>query len=70
MDAGLGKEILVDAGLGEKKIDIPDIDCTATNFHTLLIEAFPKLVDAGGFELMRCIANSAVPLSTSVHFSF
>ena len=62
------KEVLVDAGLGEKKVDIPDIDCTAEEFHKILTEAFPKLSGAGGFELLRCVANSRLlePLSTSV----
>ena len=46
------KEVLVEVGqgLGEKKVDIPDIECTANEFHSLLIEVFPKLVDAGGLQ--------------------
>ena len=58
------KEVLVDAGLGY----IPDIDCTTEEFHKILTEAFPKLSGAGGFELLRCVANSRLlePLSTSV----
>ena len=38
------KEILVEAGLGEKKVTIPDVDCTRNEFHTLLLKTFPKLV--------------------------
>ena len=52
------KEKLVEAGLGEKKVVIPDIDCTASEFKELLLNQFPKLHDAGGFELLRCISNS------------
>lgn len=52
------KERLVEAGLGEKKILVPDIDCSASDFKELVIHTFPKLRDAGGFELLRCLSNS------------
>lgn len=52
------KEDLLLAGLGEKKVVIPDVDCTIQDFHDVLLEAFPKLKDAGGFELLRCMPNS------------
>ena len=52
------KEVLVEAGLGEKKVDIPDIDCSASEFQQQLMNVFPKLKHAGGFELLRCISNS------------
>ena len=59
---------MVEAGLGEKIIDIPDIDCSSAEFHHQIIQVFPKLKDAGGFELMRCMYNSKLlePLSPTV----
>ena len=65
------KEVLVAAGLGEKKVEIPDVNCSAHEFHQLLIKAFPKLERSGGFELLRCLANSKVlePLSSSISMS-
>ena len=52
------KEDLLLARLGEKKIVIPDVDCTTLLFHDVLVEAFPKLKNAGGFELLHCIPNT------------
>ena len=49
------KEELIEAGLGEKSVFIPDVECSAQEFKETLITEFPKLADAGGFELMRCI---------------
>jgi hypothetical protein len=49
--------ILEEAGLGEKKITIPG-DCGSELFRKAMVEAFPKLGGAGGFELLRCLANS------------
>ena len=48
------KEVLVEAGLGEQKVDIPDVDCSPKEFQEQLIKAFPKLKSSGGFELLRC----------------
>ena len=53
-------QVLLEAGLGEKKISFPDIDCNAEAFRDKLLEEFPKLKGGGGFELMRCGANSRV----------
>ncbi len=47
------KETLVEAGLGEKKIMVPDIDCGAAEFRELLLTK-----DGGGFELLRCVSNT------------
>lgn len=43
-------------------------DLTAQAFHNELTRSFPKLEDAGGFELMRCLPNSRQlePISYSV----
>lgn len=63
------KEVLINAGLGEQKVDIPDIECSAEVFRQHLIKAFPKLEDAGGFELMRCLANSKFLETLSSHIA-
>ena len=52
------REMLVKAGLGEKKVVFPNIACSAEEFKSIFIKAFPKLNGCGGFELMRCIPNS------------
>ena len=52
------KMVLEEAGLGEKVVTIPDIDCTPDTFHKLLLTAYPKLREGGGFELMRCLPQS------------
>ena len=65
------KEVLVQAGLGEKEIEIADVDCSHQAFHEQLVEAFPKLASSGGFELLRCVANSRLlePISSSIAIS-
>ena len=35
------QEILKLAGLGEKKVQIPDVDCTSEEFHEALTKSFP-----------------------------
>ena len=62
------KEKLVNAGLGERAICIPDIECSSLEFRQTLIDEFPKLESAGGFELMRCIPNTRQlePISSTV----
>jgi hypothetical protein len=52
------RELLIEAGLGEKKVIIPDINMTAREFFGVIVEHFPKLHGCGGFELLRCISNS------------
>ena len=52
------KEVLIEAGLGEKKIAIPDIEMSHDEFWSLIAGYFPKLEGCGGFELLRCVANS------------
>ncbi len=46
------------AGLGEKKIQVPDVDCSTEEFNEVLINAFRKLKDCGGFELLRCTSST------------
>ena len=64
------KESLTEAGLGERKVVIPNIDCSAQEFKDELIKVFSKLKYAGGFKLLRCLSNSKLlePLSSSVSF--
>lgn len=52
------KLILEEAGLGEKLVVIPDLDCSPERFHQVLLDAYPKLGFGGGFELLRCRPKS------------
>ena len=52
------REVLVQAGLGEQKVVVPDIECSSLEFRRVLVTAFPKLGACGGFDLLRCITNS------------
>ena len=46
--------MLVEAGLGEKKVTIDDMSCSPQDFKPAIIATFPKLEDCGGFMLLRC----------------
>ena len=50
----LKKNSLILAGLGEKLITIPDIDCCPTEFHEVIYNEFPKLRVGGGIEFLKC----------------
>lgn len=50
--------LLKEAGLGEKSLIIDDINCDARTFRQIILNNFPKLKAAGGFELLRCMHNS------------
>ena len=52
------REVLVQAGLGEKKATVPDINCSTQEFQSVLTSVFPKLEHSGGFDLLRCIPNT------------
>ena len=52
------KELLLEAGLGSKSVTVPDVSCSRTEFWDCIISAYPKLAGCGGFELLRCMANS------------
>ena len=43
---------LMQAGLGLKSLSFPDC-CGSDYFHQELIDAFPRLQEAGGYELLR-----------------
>lgn len=49
---------LEEAGLGEKLVTVPDVDCTPETFRQVLYGAFPKLEEGGGYELLRCRPQS------------
>ena len=50
--------MLVEASLGEKKITFTDIDCNGEEYRKKITESFPKLLEGGGYELLRCCNNS------------
>ena len=52
------RDALLEAGLGEKRVFIPDIDASGEEFRSILYEAFPKLKDAGGYGFGKGKANS------------
>lgn len=52
------RETLLEAGLGEKKVLLADIECSKEEFWETITSTFPKLKDCGGFELLRCVANT------------
>ena len=52
------RDALLEAGLGEKRVFIPDIDASGEEFRSVLYEVFPKLKDAGGYGFGKCKANS------------
>lgn len=52
------RDALLEAGLGEKRVFIPDLDASAEEFRSVLYKAFPKLNDAGGYSFGKCRANS------------
>ena len=65
------KDDLYEAGLGEKEVEFGSLDMSGDVFRDLLYREFPKLMDAGGFQLCKCIPNSRKlePLSKLVHTS-
>ncbi|KAL5491583.1 hypothetical protein EMCRGX_G016897 [Ephydatia muelleri] len=52
------KETLLQAGLGERSVVLPDIFCTKEEFMQTIMATFPKLKSCGGFEFLRCIPNT------------
>ena len=51
------REVLIEAGLGPKTFSVP-LSATGEEFRGIILSAFPKLKNGGGFDLLRCIANS------------
>lgn len=62
------RDDLFEAGLGEKEVEFDKLDISADEFKEVLFEAFPKLRDAGGYQICKCVPNSRKlePLSTRV----
>lgn len=52
------KLTLEDAGLGERSVTVPDLDCSPGSFQKVLLDAYPKLEEGGGFECLRCKPQS------------
>ena len=52
------QDVLVEAGLGEKKVTFPNLDSLSEEFQLALNESFPKLKDAGGYTFGKCKENS------------
>ena len=51
------KEELKAAGLGEERIHIA-LRASAEQLHQKFLVVYPKLENAGGYELLRCLPNS------------
>lgn len=50
---------LYHAGLGIKKITIPDMNTINHHrFRHIIVENFPVLREAGGFDFLRCVPNT------------
>ena len=50
---------LYHAGLGIKKITIADMNgLTNSRFRKIIVDNYPLLKEAGGFEFLRCVHNS------------
>ena len=62
------KDKLFDAGLGEKEIEFEDLNISAEEFREIIVQSFPQLHDAGGYQLCKCLSNSwqLEPLSIRV----
>lgn len=54
----LKKNALILAGLREKQITIPDIDCCPTEFYEAIYSEFPKLREGGGIEFLKCTPST------------
>ena len=52
------KNHLILAGLGEKSLTIPNIDCSPGDFQEFICEEFPKLREGGGIESLKCVQSS------------
>ena len=60
---------LVLAGLGERRVTVPDVNCSPQEFQEILLTEFPKLRMGGGFELLKCTPSNRqlelIPFSIS-----
>lgn len=51
------KDDLLKSGLGEKVIEL-NLDLNVNEFKDAIVEAYPKLRDAGGYLFFKCIPNT------------
>ena len=54
---GAEKQVLYEAGLGEKTISLP-CNATPAQLYQQLLQEFPQLSDAGGYDLLKCIPGT------------
>ena len=56
---------LLDAGLGEREVEFHSQDMDFEEIKDVLIDAFPRLKNAGGFQFFKCTPNKRTlePLS-------
>ena len=52
------KDALFTAGLGEKELQFENLDASAEEFRSIMLETFPLLREAGGYQFLKCQANS------------
>ena len=62
------EEMLLEAGLGQKTVTVPDVSYSWEEFWAIISSTYPKLSNCGGFELLRCMSNSKElePISISI----
>ena len=60
--------MLLQAGLGQKTVVMPDILCSRDEVWSIISSTYPQLSNCGGFELLRCVSHSKdlEPISRSV----
>jgi hypothetical protein len=65
------KDQLLEAGLGEKEVELFALDMTFEEVKEVLVEEFPHLKDGGGFQFLKGVPNSRSlePLSKAVYSS-
>ena len=54
----IAKNMLILAGLGEKRVTISNTDCGAKEFYEDLFSEFPKLRQGGGVEFLKCTQST------------
>ena len=63
------KSLLSSCGLGEKMVRFPSLYLSYEESMDVLIGAFPKLAECGGFEFLKCLSNTRdlvlIPLQSS-----
>ena len=52
------KDALFRAGLREKDIQFHNLDASPEEFREVIFDAYPKLKEGGGYQFLKCVANS------------